>query len=335
MARVKLTSGRIANFHCPEGKKQAFMMCAEVSGLGIRATIGSDRKRYIFESRVQGRTMRTTIGDVSGWSIPEAQAEARRLQVLIDQGKDPRQVAIDEAAAKVAAQKERELIAAALIERQTQESLIVADAWKAYIQDRSTSIKDGKHEWGEKHKKHLASFVQEGGKKRTRGRRPNEPDTTRPGILVPLMHKRLIDLTEEVISTWLVKEVAQAPTSTAQAFRALRAFLSWCSKQEKYRSITNPDVCKSENIKKCVPSPKTKKNDSLRRAQIKPWFETVNKIGNPVIAIYLQCLLLTGARRNELSSLRWVDVDFKWKSLNIRDKVEGDRTIPLTLLNCV
>ncbi|MCP2936132.1 tyrosine-type recombinase/integrase, partial [Salmonella enterica subsp. enterica serovar Typhimurium] len=44
----------------------------------------------------------------------------------------------------------------------------------------------------------------------------------------------------------------------------------------------------------------------------------------------LQTLLLTGARREELAGLRWADVDFKWKSLTIRDKVEGERTIPLT-----
>jgi len=56
----------------------------------------------------------------------------------------------------------------------------------------------------------------------------------------------------------------------------------------------------------------------------------VQKIGNPVIAAYLQGLLLTGARRNELAALRWADVDFQWKSLTIRDKVEGERTIPLT-----
>jgi integrase len=79
-----------------------------------------------------------------------------------------------------------------------------------------------------------------------------------------------------------------------------------------------------------VPIPQTKKNDSLRRAQIRPWFESVQKIGNPVTASYLQCLLLTGARRNEMAALRWQDVDFKWKSLTIRDKVEGERTIPLT-----
>ena len=28
--------------------------------------------------------------------------------------------------------------------------------------------------------------------------------------------------------------------------------------------------------------------------------------------------------------MRWADVDFQWKSLTIRDKVEGERIIPLT-----
>jgi integrase len=56
----------------------------------------------------------------------------------------------------------------------------------------------------------------------------------------------------------------------------------------------------------------------------------VREIGNPVIAAYLQGLLLTGARREELAGLTWADVDFQWKSLTIRDKVEGERIIPLT-----
>jgi integrase len=63
---------------------------------------------------------------------------------------------------------------------------------------------------------------------------------------------------------------------------------------------------------------------------LRPWFDAVKKIGNPVTSAYLQCLLLTGARRNEMAALRWVDVDFQWKSLSIRDKVEGERIIPLT-----
>lgn len=45
--------------------------------------------------------------------------------------------------------------------------------------------------------------------------------------------------------------------------------------------------------------------------------------------MYLQALLTTGARREELLALRWQDVDFKWKTLTIRDKAEGQRVIPL------
>jgi len=323
MAKVNLTAGRIAAFQCDTGKAQAFLWCAEVPGLAVRATAGSTRKRYVFQAKVSGQSMRVTIGDVKVWSIEDAKAEARRLQVLIDQGNDPRQLKAEAAAAKVAED-------AALVLKQTSESVTVAEAWKAYIADRSASIKDGKPEWGEKHRAHHDYFVQVGGKKRTRGRRPNEPKTTRPGILVPLMSMRLADLDQETIASWLEKKSAKAPTTTAQAFRALRAFLTWCAKRADYRAAVQAEACQSDKVKNLVPAPQTKKNDSLRRAQIKPWFESVQKIGNPVIAAYLQSLLLTGARRNELAALRWQDVDFQWKSLTIRDKVEGERTIPLT-----
>jgi len=323
MAKVKLTAGRIAGFQCPESKAQAFLWCAEVPGLGIRATAGSSRKRYIYQAKVQGQSMRVTIGDVSAWNIAEAQAEARRLQVLIDRGDDPRQVKAEKVAAK-------EAEAAALAQKQVSESVTVAEAWQAYIADRSASKKDGQPEWGEKHRTHHDYVAQTGGVKRIRGRRSSEQETTRPGILVPLMALRLADLDAKAIAAWLEREVPKAPAATALAFRMLRAFLAWCAKQDEYRVATHSDACQSDDVKKKVPSPQTKKNDSLRRAQIHPWFEAVQKIGNPVIAAYLQCLLLTGARRNELAALRWQDVGFQWKSLTIRDKVEGERTIPLT-----
>ena len=321
--KVELTAPRISAFKCSKGNAQAFLWCAKVKGLGVRATSNSPVKRYIFQAKVNGHSMRMTIGDVSAWSIPQAQAEARRLQVLIDQGNDPRQVKADNEAAK-------EAEAAALAHKQASESVTVAEAWQAYIADRSASIVDGKPEWGEKHRAQHDYFVQAGGVKRTRGRRPNEPETTRPGILVPLMGMRLADLNAKAIATWLEKEAAQAPAAAALAFRVLRAFLTWCAKTDKYKSATHSDACQSDYVKKKVPTPQTKKNDSLRRAQIRPWFEAVQRIGNPIIAAYLQCLLLTGARRNELAALRWQDVDFQWKSLTIRDKVEGERTIPLT-----
>lgn len=330
VAKVKLTAKRIEDFQCPPGKAQAFLWCAEVQGLAIRATAGSLRKRYIFESKVKGKTMRLTIGETSVWSIDAAQIEARRLQTLIDQGKDPREVKANEEAANDAEKLAKKKEAAALLAQNARESVIVSEAWNAYVKERTASTKDGKPEWGDRHKAHHAYFVQPGGIKRTRGRRPNESETTRSGMLVPLMSMRLIDLDASAVSAWLKKEVARAPTSAAKAFRFLRTFLSWCTKKEEYSAIVHSDACHTESIKKLVPAPRAKKNDSLRRAQIRPWFEAVQRIRNPVIAAYLQSLLLTGARRNELARLQWQDVDFKWKSLTIRDKVEGERTIPLT-----
>jgi hypothetical protein len=204
MAKVKLTAGRIERFNCPEDKEQSFLWCDETPGLGVRATAGSDRKRYIFQAKVNGKSMRVTIGDVSMWSIAKAQAEVRRLQVLIDQGNDPRQVEADKKAAA-------EAKSAALRLEQATQSLTVAEAWESYIAERSAATKDGKPEWGERHKAHLAYFVQAGGNKRTRGRRPNEPEITRPGLLVPFMAMRLIDVDAEVVSAWVHKEASTAP----------------------------------------------------------------------------------------------------------------------------
>ena len=76
MAKIKLTAGRVASFQCVEGKTQSFLWCSEVPGLGVRATAGSQDKRYIFQSKVKGQSMRVTIGKISVWSIPEAQMEA-------------------------------------------------------------------------------------------------------------------------------------------------------------------------------------------------------------------------------------------------------------------
>jgi len=56
----------------------------------------------------------------------------------------------------------------------------------------------------------------------------------------------------------------------------------------------------------------------------------VKQIGNPVISAYVQAMLLTGARPNELITVRWEDVDFQWDCMTIKDKVEGLRVIPLT-----
>ncbi len=322
MKRENFTAERVAGYKCQPGKQQSIYWDGKTPGLGLRVTAAGS-KSYIFQTDLHGKTIRITIGDPRNWMIGDAQAEASRLKVMTDQGTDPREVIADAIAAKEAA-------AAARSAKEANETVTVGDAWQTYVAERSAAMKNGKPEWGEKHKAHHAYFVQAGGVKRKRGTRPGESNTTRPGVLVHLMAMRLADLDAKAIAAWLEKEAAQAPTTTAQAFRALRAFLAWCAKHDTYSAAVHAGAHQSDEVKRKVPTVQTKKNDSLRRAQIKPWFEGVQRIGNPVISAYLQGLLLTGARRNELAALRWTDVDFQWKSLAIHDKVEGERTIPLT-----
>ena len=61
MAKVKLTAGRITGFKCEAGKAQDFLWCDTVPGLAVRAT-GTGAKAYIFQSRVNGKVARLTIG---------------------------------------------------------------------------------------------------------------------------------------------------------------------------------------------------------------------------------------------------------------------------------
>jgi integrase len=121
----------------------------------------------------------------------------------------------------------------------------------------------------------------------------------------------------------------------------LTAFLNWCRDYNQevidfkgmrtevypYRDQVNENVCR--RIKKRLGAAEPKK-DALQVEQLPLWFQAVQRIPNRTQSAYLQCLLLTGARRNEMANLRWEDVDLNWKMLSIRDKVEGNRTIPIT-----
>jgi integrase len=309
MAKVKLTAGRITSFKCEEGKAQNFLWCAEVPGLGVRVTV-NNVKSYIFQSKVNGKTMRVTIGGVGVWSIPEAQAEARRLQIMIDNGNDPRQVKSDKQAAK-------EAEAAALVMQRARESVTVGMAWAEYIAAR-------KPYWSESHYHDHEQVMHPGGAVRSRS-----TELTVPGALASLAAVRLIDMTPERVEEWAEIETLKRPTRARLSLRLLKAFLFWCSGHSTYKAIVTTNAARSKKARESLGKAK-RKDDVLGREQLPAWFAAVKQIGNPVISAYLQCLLLTGSRREELAALRWEDVDFKWNKLTIHDKVEDFRIIPLT-----
>ncbi len=313
--KVKLTAGRIAAFECPKDKPQTFLWSNDPLGLAVRA-YPSSAKAFIFQAKVKGQTMRLTIGDVKAWGIAKAEAEARRLQTLIDTGNDPRQVKADKEAALQAAKLSKEAQAIALVMQDARESVTLGMAWDEYLKAR-------KPFWGDRHYDDHVEMMQAGGVKRTRSHKMTEP-----GTLASLATVRLIDLTPELVTEWAKVEGKKRPGRARLASRLLTVFLTWCAEYPAYRDIVRGNPAKNKAAREILGKPK-KKDDALQREQLPAWFAAVKQIGNPVLSAYLQTLLLTGARTNELTAVRWEDVDFQWGSMTIRDKVEGLRVIPL------
>lgn len=306
MSRINLTAGAILKFTCPPDKTQAFLRDAAAPGLGVRATKGA--KAFIFQAKLaDGRTVRSTIGDVRTWGIDDARREARRLQMLIDQGHDPREV-------------RREVIAEHAEKRKQaiRETVPALAAWADYIGAR-------RHQWGESYARQHEEAVKEGGARRLYGKQ----GTTEPGILRPLLLRPLAEIDAPTLQTWLKTEARTRPTRARFAFGLVRAFLNWCADHPEYAQVAHLDACASRAVRQELPK-KTARKDSVLREQLPAWFAAVKAVRSPIAAAYFQCLLLTGARAGELAALRWEDVDLQWNAMVIRDKVEGERTIPLT-----
>ena len=316
MAKIAFTAGRVSGFKCPPDKKQAFMWDVTAPGLGLRAT-PAGKPAYVFQSVYQGKDIRLTIGSPAAWSIPDAQAKARELQRLIDEGKDPRDL-------------KREAIAAVEAKRQQEQeqeqadkvaAVTVGEAWAAYVAERTPH-------WGDLHRKDHERLTRAGGETSKRGTRGR--GVTIAGPLHPLLGLALRDLTAPVIEAWAAREAQTRPTAARLAWRLLKAFLGWCAEQPEYAPVlpsVNP--AKTKKAREALGKPKAK-DDSLLKEQLPAWFAAVRSIGNQTVAAYLQTLLMTGARPGEVLAMRWDDLNTQWRGLTIRDKVEGERVIPLT-----
>ena len=307
--RINLTAGAIERLTCPAGKQQAFMRDSEAPGLRVRVA-AAGAKSFVYEAKLNRQTIRRTIGDVKLWSIEQARTEARRLAVVLDNGQDPREIERQQQADKATAK------AAAAVQAAT-----VGEVWAVYLEAR-------RPHWGARHHADHVKLVQAGGEVSKRGTRGR--GVTVAGPLHSLMGLTLRDLTAPAIEAWAAREAQTRPTSARLAWRCLKAFLSWCAEQPEYAPVlpsVNP--AKTKKAREALGKAGVKQ-DALLKEQLPAWFAAVQQIQNPIAAAYLQVLVLTGARPGEVLGLRWEDVNTKWKGLTIRDKVEGERVIPLT-----
>ncbi len=316
MAKIAFTAGRVSGFKCPPDKKQAFMWDVTAPGLGLRAT-PAGKPAYVFQSVYQGKDLRTTIGSPAAWSIPDAQAKARELQRLIDEGKDPRDLKRE----ALAAHAEKQAAAAAKVQADKAAALTVGEVWPLYLANGRPKRKDA---WKPRYRADLEAMAAPGGEKKKRGQ-----GVTRPGPLYPLLALPLAAVNEDTLKSWYDREAVAGKHQAARALMMFRGFLRWCAARPEYRKLTDRDAGKAAAIVENLPS-NTRRTDALEAAQVPGWWAGVEQLSNRTASAYLRALLLTGARREELAALTWANVDFQWRKLTIADKVDSTRTIPLS-----
>lgn len=309
MAKERFTAPKVAGFTCPAGKAQAFKWDAATPGLGLRVT-PAGKPAYIFQSRFQDKTLRMTIGSPDSWSIPQAQERARELQRQIDAGRDPREVKAESIAADVAKRTV-----------EVADVLTVAEVWPRYMAEGKPKRKAA---WKPRYVADLKKAVSPGGEPKKRGK-----GKTKPGHLAALMPLRLASIDQDTIRDWYAKEAKTAPIQAARAVAMFSGFLSWCATKKDLRALVQRDAARASELGDVLPGV-NKRRDALEIDQLPAWFAGTDKLQSRTARAYLQALVLTGARREEMAALRWADVDFQWQKLTIADKVEATRVIPLT-----
>lgn len=326
-SRVRLTAGRVESFSCPAEKSQAFLWDTEAPALMLRAT-PTGRKTYAFEGRLNGGTIRVNIGTAADWSLDAARKRAAELKQQVDSGLDPRELERQQQAEREV-QRQHELAQA---EADKHAAVTVGEVWAAYIEER-------RPHWGERHYADHVKMAAPGGEPVKRGVKlePGKPrPVTVPGPVHPLLALRLVDLTPDAVEAWATENGKIRPTYARLCWRCLKVFLNWCAEHPNYRSVmsaSNPAATKRSREALGKANVKT---DALLREQLPAWFDAVRRIQNPTITAALQCMVLTGARLNEVLAMRWEDVNTQWRGMTLRDKdnskggTDGVRTIPLT-----
>ena len=98
---MKLTSRKIEDLKCPQGKKDAMVFDDEQRGLAVRVTSGGS-KTYLAQYTFAGRKKRVPLGAVTGISLDAARKATAAVLGEVAQGRDP-------AAARKASRKQEKL----------------------------------------------------------------------------------------------------------------------------------------------------------------------------------------------------------------------------------
>ena len=289
----------INRMQCPPGKSQSLFWDYETPNFGIRVT-ASGNKAYIFESSLNNKTIRITVGKVQDISLEEARQQAIKLKSLIRMGIDPRKIQNKRTAQWV---NSKTFTTKKQLQNETLKTV-----WLNYANAHYQTTQTLKLWSKRRYQQHLALI-----------------DTA----LAPLASIKMADLSVAHLKTWGNDTSAIDTSHLRFNAKLCLNFLTWCNQHEVYQSAA-PDSMLLQMQQWVNALHQQQTTQYLAKSQLKDWFHAINQIEDHTVSIYLKTLLLTGRRASEILNLKWSDIDKDERSISLPNGFGQTKKIPLT-----
>lgn len=291
MALLKLTKSHVDNqaFTDITGR-QVFYYDTELKGFGLR--VGNNTKSYFAEAKVNGKTVRVSLGKHGVITAEIARKLAKEKLAEMARDINPNEI-----------QRERRIKSITLNE-------VYQDYLKARKSLKATTLRDYK--------------------------------TCAVLYLKDWLNKPMIEITRDMVEQKHHKLSEMSEARANLAMRFLRALFNFAA---EYRDAKGAVIIGDNPVRrlsaKKIWNKIERRNNYIQPHQLRDWWDAVwtlktdlenkNTQDRESIRDYLLLLLFTGLRREEALTLTWNNVDFKAKTLVVKDtKNRTDHVLPLS-----
>ena len=295
MTKVKLTSAGVLEMETP-GSGQVLVFDSALPGFGVRLT--PNKKTYIVQSRVNGKTRRVTVGSAGVFSTEKARIEAKKLLGQMAGDVDPNAVKAESRAKTISFDKAwSDYLTARTLKPSTR-----------YLYDLMFTNYFAK---GEKTKEQWGSKQDWGGKEIA-------------SITPALAAKQFATLTKE-----------HGQGTANGAFRVFRAVYNHAraTSAKPDGSYTLPENPVRRLSETTAWHKLGRRQTYIAADDLPSWFGALNTLDGQaqLVRDYLELLLRTGLRRSEGAALHWDNVNLKARTFTVKDTKNGtDHQLPLS-----
>ena len=142
------------------------------------------------------------------------------------------------------------------------------------------------------------------------------------------MPRPMEDVTKEMVAERHLKIAKEAGNAAANnAMRTFRAIYNFANELLDDALPVNP-VKRLSNTRQWFTI--DRRQTVIQESDLPRWFKAVSTLENPTIRDYLLLLLFTGARRTEMASLRWEEVDMDNKAF-VLTRTKNGKPLPLPM----